>query len=140
MNLPAAIGLAQLEKIEQQLELRKRIASAYLERLREMPGVKLQREQIWARHVYWMFSVVLDQDIWQNRDDVMETLGKHGIETRPVFYPAHILPPYINSVRGETFPVAENLSVNGISLPTWAGLTEEQIDHVCHALQQCRRK
>jgi perosamine synthetase len=140
MNLPAAIGLAQLEKIEQQLELRAQIAFSYRDRLREMPGVALHEEQDWARHVYWMFNVVLDQEIWQSRDAVIEALGKDGIETRPVFYPAHSLPPYVGSVDGETFPVAENLSGNGISLPTWAGLTEEQIDYVCSALQQCRRK
>lgn len=139
MNLPAAIGLAQLEKIEQQLTLRSCIASSYRERLREMPGIELQEEQTWARHVYWMFSVVFNQEIWQNRDAIIETLGKRGIETRPVFYPAHSLPPYENSARGETFPVAENLSGNGISLPTWAGLTDDQIDDVCCALQQCRR-
>ncbi len=139
MNLPAAIGLAQLEKIEQQLELRARIASSYRKRLREMPGIALQEEQAWARHVYWMFNVVLDQEIWQDRDAVMETLSKCGIETRPIFYPAHSLPPYVNSVGNETFPVAEKLSGNGISLPTWAGLTDDQIDYVCSALQQCSR-
>jgi len=140
MNLPAAIGLAQLEKIDQQLELRSRIAGLYRERLRQMPGIIFQAEQNWARHVYWMFSIVLEPDIWSDRDVVIERLREQGIETRPVFYPAHSMPPYINSVGGETFPVAENLSGNGISLPTWAGLTEDKIDDVCRALQQCRKK
>jgi perosamine synthetase len=140
MNLPAAIGLAQLEKIDQQLDLRSRIAELYRERLQEMPGIIFQAEQSWARHVYWMFSIVLEQEVWQNRDVVIEMLGEQRIETRPVFYPAHSLPPYINSARGEMFPVAENLSANGISLPTWAGLSEDDIDYVCRALQRCKRK
>jgi len=140
MNLPAAIGLAQLEQIDRMLELRSRISKLYSERLKNVIGLSWQTEQNWARHVYWMFSIVLEPDVWQNRDVVIEMLGEKGIETRPVFYPAHSLPPYINSVAGEAFPVAENLSANGISLPTWAGLTEENIDYVCRALMQCRRK
>jgi perosamine synthetase len=87
-----------------------------------------------------MFSIILEQDFWQKRDVVIKMLCEQGIETRPVFYPAHSLPPYINSVAGELFPIAEHLSNNGISLPTWAGLTEDDIDYVCRALLKCRRK
>lgn len=140
MNLPAAIGLAQLEKADEQLESRARVARTYREYLQEMPGIKPQTEQVWARHVYWMFSVIFDEGIWQERDVIIETLGARGIETRPVFYSAHSMPPYINSVRGHAFPVAEKLSANGISLPTWAGLTENKIDYICHALRQCRKR
>ncbi len=140
MNLPAAIGLAQLEKIDQQLDLRSRIAELYRERLQEITGLAWQTEQTWARHVYWMFSVVLEKELWGKRDVIIKMLGEHGVETRPVFYPAHSLPPYANSVGGEAFPVAENLSGNGISLPTWAGLTENDIDYVCRALKKCRKE
>lgn len=139
MNLSAAIGLAQLENINRQLDARSQIAKLYRERLREMPGIFLQTEQSWARHVYWMFSVVFDREIWQERDAVMEILSKNGIESRPIFYPSHSLPPYIESVGGESFPVAERLSNGGISLPTWAGLTESEIDFVCGALRRCMK-
>ena len=139
MNLPAAIGLAQLEKIERQLEIRREIARLYTERLAEIGGVTLQSEQSWARHVYWMFNVVLDPEIWHERDSVMDLTAQQGIETRPVFYPAHSMPPYRNHAAGQKFPVAENLAANGISLPTWAGLTEIQIDKVCGALLKGRK-
>jgi len=139
MNLPAAIGLAQLEQIEQQMDIRSRIAKLYSERLENSAGITLQVEQPWARHVYWMFSVILEQDIWLDRDLVMERLSQQGIETRPVFYPAHSMPPYLPSVGSETFPVAAYLSANGISLPTWAGLTESDIDRVCRTLESCRK-
>lgn len=140
MNLPAAIGLAQLEKVTTQLDSRKRIAKLYQDRLREIPGIALQEKQVWAKHVFWMFSIVLDPALWLNRDDIMEILSKQGIETRPVFYPAHTFPPYKNAADGEKFPVAEHLSANGISLPTWAGLSENDIDTVCRALLECRRE
>jgi perosamine synthetase len=138
MNLPAAIGLAQLEQIERQLDLRACIAELYIERLSNIKGLSWQIEQPWARHVYWMFNIILDQDFWQSRDAVMQALAEQGIETRPVFYPAHSLPPYEKFGSGESFPVAENLSKNGISLPTWAGLTEDEIDYVYRALEKCR--
>lgn len=139
-NLAAAIGLAQLETIDRQIELRARVAKLYQDHLCGLPGVELQPVQSWARHVYWMFSVVLDPDEWPERDSVMAKMSELGVETRPVFYPAHSMPPYADSVKGENFPVAERLSRNGISLPTWGGLTEEDVRYVCESLQSCRSK
>ncbi|HEX9962248.1 MAG TPA: DegT/DnrJ/EryC1/StrS family aminotransferase, partial [Pyrinomonadaceae bacterium] len=140
MNLPAAIGLAQLEKIDEQLEARKRIAAAYRKKMQDIDGLTWQNEQAWARHVYWMFNVVLEPGVWAKRDDVMEMLNRHGIETRPVFYPMHSLPPYIDSARDGNFPVADRLAQNGISLPTWTGLKSEDIEYICNALRECRIK
>ena len=141
MNLPAAIGLAQLEKIEYFLELRKRIAALYCEHLQGIEGLSWQTEQSsWARHVYWMFNIILDTDFGTSRDDAMKFLAKRGIETRPVFYPLHTLPPYAAGVSGERFPVAENLAQNGISLPTWSGLEENDIEYVCDAIRALSKK
>lgn len=139
MNLAAAIGLAQLEKIDEQLGARLKIARAYRERFRQMSGILPQFEQPWARHAYWMFCIVLDPDLWLKRDTVIEKLAEQGVETRPVFYPAHTFPPYLKSSEDGSFPVAENLSATGISLPTWAGLTGDNIDYVCRALEKCRK-
>ncbi|MEP6900120.1 MAG: DegT/DnrJ/EryC1/StrS family aminotransferase [Actinomycetota bacterium] len=139
MNLAAAIGLAQLEKINEQLAVRVKIAKAYRERLLKLPGIIPQPEQSWAYHAHWMFSIVLKPDLWPSRDKVIEELSKQGVETRPVFYPAHTFPPYLKFSGGETFPVAESLSAGGISLPTWTGLTEDEIDYVCRALEECRK-
>jgi perosamine synthetase len=83
---------------------------------------------------------VLEPDVWAKRDDVIEMLSRRGIETRPIFYPMHSLPPYIDSARAEKFPVAEHLARNGISLPTWAGLKSDDIDYICNALRQCKIK
>ena len=134
MNPAAAIGFAQLEIVGQQIEARVEIAKLYYERLKKVPGIIFQTEQSWAQHVYWMFSIVLDMRNWQSRDFVMKKLDEHGIETRPVFYPSHSMPPYAASADGETFPIANTLSSNGISLPTWTGLTEKEINYVCDVL------
>lgn len=137
MNLPAAIGLAQLEQIDERIEDRKRISSLYRERLGKLPGLTWQAEQSWSGHVNWMFSVILDPGHGPNRDEVIQRLDAHGIETRPVFYPAHSMPAYAAAASGEKFPVAERIAANGISLPTWSGLSEVQIDAVCQALSDC---
>ena len=138
MNLSAAIGLAQLERIDEHLSGRADIAKLYQEHLRELPGVTLQVEQNWAKHVYWMFSVVFEPEFWQDQKIIADNLKERGIETRPFFYPGHILPPYADPAKNDKFPIAENLSVNGLSLPTWTGLTENNINYICDSLKSCR--
>lgn len=138
MNLAAAVGLAQLEAIDRHIELRLRVAAQYREQLDGIAGIRLQSEQRWAQHVYWMFSIVLDPEIWPNRDVVMSKLAEKGVETRPIFYPAHSMPPYQRASENEVFPVAELLGANGISLPTWAGMNDSDIQLVCDALVQTR--
>ena len=135
-NIQAAIGLAQLEKIKWHLERRREIASWYYERLRRISRLTLPVEKEWAKNVYWMFSVVLDESVSLNREEVMAALQTQGIETRPFFYPMHTLPPYQDLTKEPNFPVAERLAARGINLPTWAGLQKEHVDFVCEALRQ----
>lgn len=138
MNLAAAIGLAQLEKIAEQLELRQRVAARYKRNLQNVAGLSWQEEQSWAHHVFWMFNVVLEPELWGNRDDTMKKLSEQGIETRPVFYPLHTLPPYAHLADDKEFPVANHLAQTGISLPTWGGLKDVDIDYVCESLLKCK--
>jgi dTDP-4-amino-4,6-dideoxygalactose transaminase len=126
----AAIGVAQLERIDHTLERKREIADRYRAGLNEVPGVAFQPEMDWARNVYWMVSVLVDPSL---RDGLMSFLGDRGIETRPFFYPAHTLPMY---ARGESFPVAERLSESGINLPSGPTLTDGEIDFVCEAVAQ----
>jgi len=136
-NIAAAIGLAQLEKAAWHLQRRLEVAKWYREQLRDAPGVVCQSEKEWARHVYWMFTVVLDDDIPLGRNEAMACLQERGVETRPVFYPIHTLPPYCNSLHTDSFPIAERIARQGINLPTWAGLTSEDVRYVCNSLLEC---
>jgi len=134
-NIQAAIGLAQLEQVDAQLAARERVVGWYDARL--VPLAKLvetQRPARWARHVHWMYSAVLRDGIRLSRDELMGRLDADGVETRPIFYPMHVLPPYAEANRGASFPVAERLGARGLNLPTHAGLTEEEVDHVCRRL------
>jgi perosamine synthetase len=134
-NIAAAIGLAQLEKAEWHLQRRLEVARWYREQLRGGGSeIAWQSEQEWARHVYWMFTILLGDNIQFSRDEVMAHLQEHGIETRPVFYPIHTLPPYLDLCQRGSFPVADRIARRGISLPTWAGLNREDVHYVCDTL------
>ena len=133
-NIEAAIGLAQLERISEHLERRKAIAEGYDRRLSNLIDcLILPTTQNWANHSYWMYTVILRNNVSKSRDQVMQDLDEVGIETRPVFCPMHLLPPYQEIARGP-FPNAEFCSRGGINLPTHGRLTEQELDRVAEAL------
>ncbi len=130
-NIQAAIGLAQLERIEEMLAIRRRNAAHYNRRLVDAPGLTLPPEMAWAENVYWMYSVIVEDEFGLERDEVRAKLAAAGIDTRPFFYPVHVLPMYQT---GQSLPVAENLARRGLNLPSGATLTLDQIDFICDTL------
>src|ERR1700733_2419194 len=95
-NLQAAIALAQLEKIEWHQEQRQMVAKWYQRHLQDATDhIELPTEKPWAHHAYWMYSILLKQGGEEQRDELMRRLAADGIETRPLFYPLHIMPPYV---------------------------------------------
>lgn len=138
-NIQAAIGLAQMENVKDHVEARFRVAAWYSRYLQAHLGfLELPREETWARHAYWMFTIVLSPSLAHHRDQIMERMSAEGIETRPFFYPLHTLPPYRSAA--VHLPVAEQLSAAGIMLPTHALLTEEDVARVSASLgEACRQ-
>lgn len=131
-NIQAAIGLAQLERIDEALANRKRLAEVYRERLSKLGAqVSMIQEQPWAHEVHWLQNVFVQQGDEMRRDSVMQAMDKMGIETRPVFYPMHVLPPHRCS---DHFPVADRFAGSGISLPLHEGLDVDDIDRVVKSL------
>ena len=117
-NLPAAVGLAQLERIDWHLSRRREVASWYRDILREVPGISWQAAKAGRGDVDWLFTIMLNEPIRASRDEVMAGLGERGVETRPVFYPMHILPPYRGMGQEDgVFPVSERVARSGLSLP-----------------------
>jgi perosamine synthetase len=133
-NIQAALGLAQLEEIETHLESRDALARWYRSELLGLSGITFAEQREYERNVCWLFSVVLSGRAGLFRDRVIEGLAEAGIETRPFFYPCHILPPYISSPGGNSCFNAEWLGARGISLPTWVGMTREHVRRVTSAL------
>ena len=141
-NIQASIGLAQLESIDQFVEMRRQNASFYNSYLRELPGITLPSEAEWAKNVYWMYSIVIQDEFGLSRDQLMEELAEKGIETRAFFIPMHLQPCFrdMGLFDGETYPVAEDLGIRGLFLPSSTGLTLEQKTYVCESLKEIQQR
>ncbi|QAU24995.1 DegT/DnrJ/EryC1/StrS family aminotransferase [Dyella sp. M7H15-1] len=132
-NIQAAIGLAQMENVNQALYERERLAGWYNEALAELEQrIILPVKQEWAKEVYWMYNIFLREGGAQKRDAVMRSLDEAGIETRPVFYPMHVMPPYQDN---GVYPVADLWAQRGINLPTHQDLTREDVERIASSLK-----
>lgn len=134
-NLQAAVGVAQMKKIARFIDKKRQIAGWYAESLAPLARrgrIRLHPEAPWARSVYWMYSVLLE-DSRLSLDEVRSRLSDRGVDSRPFFHPVHTLPPY---TRGERLPVAEDLAARGLNLPSGVGLERTQVERVAQALAQ----
>ena len=138
-NIQAAIGLAQLELIDRHLAARDEIDAWYRAELADNPEIRLPPSVAGRRDVCWLFSLIMPRRAGQARDRVMSLLRDSGIDSRPFFYPCHTLPPYLEASAAEACPQAIWLAERGISLPTWVGISHEQVTRVCRALEAAIR-
>lgn len=138
-NIAAAIGLAQLEQVDDFLEQRRVLASTYQQHLMKIRNyLQLPVEQPWARQAFWSYPVILRDSVGMSRDAMMKALDEDGIDTRPVFYPMHTLPPYRDAC-GE-YPVADRLSARGFCLPMHGMLTADDVLYISQRLMHwCER-
>jgi len=127
-NLQAALGVAQLEKIDEFVQKKRQIARQYETHLKGIEGLKLQPEMDWAKNVYWLYSILVDGHYGLNKDELQSKLEESGIETRRFFYPIHQMPPYKKySASKDSYPIAEKLSKTGLNLPGSVKLTEKEV-------------
>jgi perosamine synthetase len=129
-NLQAAVGLAQMERIDEFIEIKRRNASLYFEALNNVPFLQLPREKEWAKNVYWMFSIVINEKSGVNAAEMACTLKEKGIMTRPFFLGLHEQPVLEKFHSEDKFPVTELISKYGLYLPSGMTLTEAQIEQV----------
>ena len=133
-NVAAALGLAQLEQIDDLIAARARLAGWYRSKLGRLANkLVLQAAEPWTRPVLWMQTVILQSGGEAERDAVMRELDEAGIETRPVFYPMHLLPPYQENAT--LYPNATRCALRGMNLPTHGGLTEPDVERICAVLE-----
>lgn len=123
-NLQAAIGVAQLERINEFVNRKKEIGRYYSQNLKNIPGITLPPAENWAKNVYWIYSILIDKPFPKTRDELIGILKQENIETRPFFYPLNKLPPYLSS---ERYPITERVSATGINLPSGVNLEEKDI-------------
>lgn len=131
-NLQAALGLAQLEKINDHITRKREIGRAYQVALRNVGGYQLPLARTeYAENIYWVFGLVADTQ--ERCENTIKKLNTAGIGTRPFFWCMHEQPVFQNMglFKNEHYPVAQKLARNGFYVPSGLGLTLEEIDLVC---------
>jgi perosamine synthetase len=138
-DLQAALGNAQLARLDELVARKRKIYSWYAERLK-IPGTQLNYEPPDILNTYWMTSLVWDETRAFSKFDLMTYLQNRGIDTRPFFSQLSSIPAYKgrfkNDERSQTNQVARLLSERGINLPSALSLTEEQIAYTCEVVRE----
>ena len=130
-NLQAALGVAQLEKIEEHLIKKREIGNAYQKDLKGIKGFQLPLASTgYSQNIYWVFGLVAATEVLAN--ETVKKLSESKIGTRPFFWCMHEQPVFnkMGLFLNEKYPVAERLSRNGFYIPSGLGLTELEIKEV----------
>ena len=138
-SMQAALGTAQLERVEELVARKREIFAWYAEELTGLPGVTLNYEPPGTKNTYWMVTAVLDEALGLRKERLMGLLASEGIDCRPFFHPLSSLPAYARSPQAEAArarnSVCYALSPFAINLPSALNLTREQIQRVAAALR-----
>ena len=138
-NLQAAVGLAQMERIDDFLLHREEMADAYGRNLQSVAGLTLPAKPNWGHNIFWLYTIVVDPGSFgKTRDQLMGALDRAGIETRPLFPPLHAQPVWDDG-QPQRFPISIWLGENGLSLPMGNTLRKEDIDEICQTIRGMSR-
>lgn len=141
-NMQAALGVAQLERIEQIVEKKRWIGNKYNELLKDIYTINLPIEKTkYCENIYWVYAITLKDSYSKTAKEIMEKLSEYKIGTRAFFYPMHRQPVFnkMGLFLNEKFPNSEKLYEKGFYIPSGLALTEEQIIEVSNALHEVLR-
>ena len=139
-NMQAAVGLAQTEQLGAFVEARRRNAALYSDLLNDIPGIVTPPEADYAKNVFWMYSILVEDEFGMTRDELRGRLAAFGIETRTFFIPMHLQPIYYKQFEGQRYPVAEMLCQRGFYLPSSSSLTEAHIRYIVTVIREAQRE
>ncbi len=139
-NMQAAVGLAQTEQMETFVQNRRANAARYTTALSRIPGIVTPPEAEWVKNVFWMYSILVEEEFGMSRDGLRAYLANHGIETRTFFIPMHLQPIYYRAFEGQRYPVAEMLCQRGLYLPSASSLTVDEIDYISNMVQRAHQQ
>lgn len=138
-SMQAALGLAQIERIEELVAMKRHIFAEYQSQLSNVDGIILNSEAPEVRNTFWMVTVVLDEKFGVDKSFVMERMRTHGVDCRPFFHPLSTLPAYKNSLEAQLArkrnEVSYRISPRGINLPSGLNMTPGKVALVCDALK-----
>lgn len=136
-NLQAALGCAQMERLDDFLARKLAIAHSYGRQLERIPEVTLPAVLPGLLNSYWAYSLIVDfAPLGLSRDDFMKRLDGAGIETRPLFYPLHVMPPYRAYAGNRQYPVTTALSDGGLSLPSAVTLSPAELGYIGKVIER----
>lgn len=133
-NLLAAMGCAQLENIDDYSRAKRKNAVLYNKLLCDVKGITLPAERKDVKNIYWLYSILVEDEYDISRDELILQLKENGIQSRPFFMPVHDMPPYKECRTGD-MSVTDDIVKRGINLPSSVGLTEDEIKQVCDVIK-----
>jgi len=128
-NLQASIGVAQLAKLESFVKRKIDIANEYRFFFSQYDFFEAQNELNNSKSSYWLFSILLNDNAPLKKKEFMDGLKLNGIDTRPIFYPLHLMPVYKDYSKTRLNNSIE-LSCQGISLPSYVGISDKEIQYI----------
>jgi perosamine synthetase len=135
-NIACALLCAQLERRDMFVSRRLAIFEAFQSTLAGTPGIGFQRSAPWARMSPWLYCITVNAGVFGlTRDELATGLRKQGIDTRPFFVSIHDMPPYADKAAHGALPVSERLSEQGMNLPTFVDLSEQEIDGISASIK-----
>ena len=117
-NLNAAVGCAQLEKLDQFLAEKRQLAARYRDTLAGIAGVEVMRDPPGTESNYWLVALKLDRAVAAKRDDLLEALHAEGLKCRPLWTPMHLLPMFASAPRMADLSVTEDMFARVLNLPS----------------------
>ncbi len=132
-NLLAAMGCAQLENLPTHVSIKIKNAHLYSKLLKDKQGITLPTQKEDCLNCNWLYSVVIEKNYSKTRDGLIKHLRENDIESRPFFYPVHLMPPYKDCKTGDMTTTIE-LWKNGVNLPSSVGLKKTEIENICDIL------
>lgn len=137
-SMQAALGLAQLERIDELVSKKRQVFKWYRQALSGINGVKLNYQADHIKNTYWMVSVILDSSLGLNKEQIIDLMAEEKISTRPFFYPLSSLPAYAHldsaEIASKKNIVSYKLSPYGVNLPCGMDMTEEKVERVTKKL------
>lgn len=138
-NMQAALGVAQLERLDEFVVRKRRMGARYTELLGEVRGVQLPLPRTeYADNIYWVYGLVLSDEVPFDAKEAMARLAKKGVGTRPFFWPMHEQPVLrkMGLFAGESHPVAERIARRGFYIPSGMALQDGQLEIVAEAVKE----
>jgi perosamine synthetase len=139
-SMQAALGLAQLERIDELVKKKRDIFAMYRDAFAEVPGITLNAEPAGTSNSYWMITAVWDRTFKKSKNDIVLAMRDGGVDVRPFFHPLSSLPAYSEvpgvEIATQRNVVSYDIGSRAVNLPSGFNMSEREVERVCTALRR----